>query len=42
VRNKKFETIKSKAEPLNFTATNRRLLEKYEADEKLIEKPLGF
>ena len=44
VRNKKFEIIKSKAEPLNFTAANRRLLEKYDAEEKLIVKPLelGF
>jgi len=45
VRNKKFETIKSKAEPLNFTAANRRLLEKIETEERLlIVKPLelGF
>ena len=38
----KADWMKGKAEPLNFTAANRRLLEKYEVEEKLIEKPLGF
>jgi len=40
----KSDWMKGKAEPMNFTATNRRLLEKYEAEENLIVKPLelGF